>query len=87
MDLSDPNVRVVGMDCIWHNMSVTSDRAFTNFRKWFQQDVDAMMTRVAGHVQTGLYSLVAVNASKHSFVVICISDLALEDFPDDAFEG
>lgn len=64
-----------------------SDHAFVTFRKWFSLDLDAMMLRVTEHVQAGYYSLIAVNASKHSLVVICGSDLAIVDFPDGAFVG
>lgn len=86
IDISDPSVRVVGIDAIWHNMDA-SDGAFITFRKWFQDDLDTMVARVNGHVQQGLYSLIAITASKHSVVVICASKLALEDFPDGAFKG
>ncbi|KAK3048343.1 hypothetical protein LTR09_010336 [Extremus antarcticus] len=87
VDISDPSVRVTGIDAIWHNIDATSADAFTTFRKWFQDDLDTMVARVNGHVQQGLYSQIAINASKHSIVVICASKLALKDFPDGAFEG
>jgi hypothetical protein len=75
------------MDCIWHNMDTTNPKAFVTFRKWINDDVDAMVLRVARHTQLGLYQLVSLQVSKHALVVICNCCRALEEFPDDAFHG
>jgi len=61
--------------------------SFTSFRKWFRLDVNEMFVKVAGHVEMGLYRIISVNASKHSFVVVCISDKKIEDFPEGALIG
>jgi hypothetical protein len=87
VDISDPDIDVVGVDCIWHNMDVTNPNAFVTFRKWITEDVDALVQRVAGHVQQGLYSLISMQVSKHSLVVICVCSKAIEDFPEGAFRG
>ncbi len=74
-----------GMDCIWHNMNAGS--GFITFRKWFTMDVNEMLVKVAGHVEMGLYQIISVNASKHSLVVVCVSDKKIEEFPEGALIG
>ena len=59
-----------------------ADAGFITFRKWFGDDADAMVKRVASHVEQGLYSLISLQISKHSCVVICATDKKLGDFPD-----
>lgn len=76
------------MDFIIHNMYADpTDAAFVTFRKWFSDDADAMLARVASHVQQKLYSVISLQLSKHSCVVVCASEKALEEFPEDAFVG
>jgi hypothetical protein len=60
---------------------MNADAGFTTFRKWSWEGLDAMMIQVARHVQMGLYQLISVSASKHSFVVVCVSNKKIEDFP------
>lgn len=64
-----------------------ADAGFITFRNWFKDDLDAMFLRVAKHVELGMYKLVSVSASKHSFVVVCISDKQIVDFPDGSWAG
>lgn len=85
VSIADPNVEVTGMDCIWHNMYDGSN--VTAIRKWFALGVNAMLVRVAEHVQMGLCSIISISASKHSFVVVCACHKDREEFPEDAFWG
>jgi hypothetical protein len=85
VSIADPNVNVTGNDCIWHNMYADSD--FRTLRKWFECDADEMLLKIAGHVRDGLYSLISLNASKHSFVVVCACSKNLEGLPEGWFEG
>ena len=85
VSIADPAVRVTGMDFIIHNMY--ADAGFVTFRKWFEDDADAMLARVASHVEKGLYSIISLQLSKHSCVVICASEKEVEDFPEDALLG
>ena len=88
VDISDDSVEVIGMDFIIHNMYADpNDKAFVTFRKWFGDDADAMLKRVASHVEQNLYSIISLQLSKHSCVVVCSSEKALEDFPDGALSG
>jgi hypothetical protein len=87
INIGDPSIQVIGMDCIWHNMDTTNADAFVTTRKWINDDVDAIVLRVARHLQMGLYTLVSLQVSKHSLVVMCNSRKALEELPDDAFHG
>ena len=76
------------MDFIIHNMySDPNNKAFVTFRKWFSDDADAMLKRVASHVEQRLYSIISLQLSKHSCVVICVSDKMLDDFPGDSLVG
>jgi hypothetical protein len=86
-NIGDLTVQAVGMDCIWQNIDTTHANTFTTLRKWIHEDVDAIIMRIAGHVQNGLYRLVAVQVSKHSLVVVCMYDKPLEEFPADALDG
>lgn len=85
VDIGDPHVIVTGMDFIIHNMY--ADAGFITFRKWFQDDADAMLKRVASHVEQGLYSVISLQLSKHSCVVICATDKNVEDWPEDSLFG
>lgn len=87
VNIADPSIQVVGMDCIWHNMDTTNANAFVTLRKWINDDIDAIVLRVARHAQMGRYTLVSLQVSKHSLVVVCNSGKALEGFPEDAFRG
>jgi hypothetical protein len=87
INIGDPTVQAVGMDCIWQNMDTSNADSFTTLRKWIDDDVDAVVMRIAGHVQNGLYRLVALQVSRHSLVVVCLCDKSLEEFPADALDG
>ena len=60
---------------------MNADAGFITFRKAFKDDLDAMLMRFANHVELGMYNLISVNASKYSFVVVCISNKQIKDFP------
>ena len=88
VDIGDPDVSVTGMDCIWHNMYLgSSDGALTTFRKWFQDDANMMVARIAKHVSDGLYEIISVTVSKRSAVVICATEKSFEDMPEGSFVG
>jgi hypothetical protein len=87
INIGDPTVQAVGMDCIWQNMDTSNADSFTTLRKWIDDDVDAVVVRIARHVQNGLYRLVALQVSRHSLVVVCLCDKSLEEFPADALDG
>lgn len=86
IDLSDPSVEAFGIDCIWHNMNA-EPTSFITFRKWFVLDINEMLIKVAGHVEMGLYQIISVNATKHSLVVVCVSNKKLEEFPEGSLAG
>lgn len=79
--VSDPSIEVKGIDTIWHNMDARSD--FSTIRKWFRLDINQLYLKVGDHVRQGLYEIIAINASKHSFVVICATSKKRDEFPDD----
>ncbi|KAK5991542.1 hypothetical protein PT974_09826 [Cladobotryum mycophilum] len=70
-----------GVDCIWHNMY--ADSTFKTFR-WTpgSVDIDTMIIKVARHVEQGLYSIISLNASKHSLTVFCVCEKNWEDLPE-----
>jgi len=70
----------VGIDCIWHNMYVHSD--FITFRKQSSLSVDRVLLEVAKHVEDGLYSIISISASKHSFVVVCGTKKTMAELGD-----
>lgn len=69
MSVADPSVVVTGIDFIIHNMDCGS--SLTTFRKWFSCDVNELYLKVGDHVRQGLYTIISINASKHSFMIIC----------------
>ena len=71
------------MDFIIHNMYI--EKGFVTMRKWFNDDADAMLARVASHVAQGFYSIISLQLSKHSCVIVCTSEL--DNFPGDALVG
>ncbi|KAH8175968.1 hypothetical protein LIA77_04386 [Sarocladium implicatum] len=79
--ISDQNFKVKGIDCIFHNMYAHSN--FTTFRKWYDDcDADALLLLIANHVRQSLYSIIALNATKHMFVVTVACEKNWEDLPD-----
>ena len=66
------------IDVIWHNMTATSN--FKTMRASHQTTLDKLFVQIAKHVEEGLYRLISVSASAYSFVIICESDLTLEEF-------
>lgn len=82
MDLSDSDVTVVGFILI----DLIKNCDHYTFRKWCD-DVDAMLSRIASHVNQGLYSVIGIRTSKHSCIGICKPDMNIECFPEEAFAG
>lgn len=76
---------IYGVDAIWHNQYLGSQSDFLGLRRCFYCDIDALLLKVAGHVQQGLYSIISLNATKHSLVVVCGCTKMREDMPDDMF--
>lgn len=77
-------MRVKGIDCIFHNIYAPSD--FTTFRKWYDScDADTLLMFIAEHVRQGLYSIIALSATKHMFVVTVACEKNFEDLPDGWF--
>jgi hypothetical protein len=66
------------IDVIWHNMTATSN--FKTMRASHQTTLDKLFVQIAKHVEEGLYRLISVSASAYSFVIICESDLTLDEF-------
>ncbi len=78
----DQSYEVKGMDVQWHNVYRGPNSDFSILRKWFDKDVDWMLLKAASHIEMGLYRIVSISASKHSFVVVCICEKMMADFPD-----
>ena len=62
------------MDVIYHNMHAGSD--FTTIRGGGENSVEDVLLEVATHVKDGCYKIVSISASKHSFVVVCSTELS-----------
>lgn len=78
------------MDVIFHNMNSASD--FTTVRSGGEGSVDDILLEVATHVKDGCYKIVSISASKHSFVVVCSTELSkaelwLKGFPFASTKG
>lgn len=61
------------VDCTWHNWNVGA--GFKSLRASIPLPVDKLFVAVAEHVRDGHYSIVSINASTYSFVIICNSEL------------
>lgn len=85
VDVTDPTVEVYGIDCIWHNMDVSSPD-FTTFRKSFGISADEIVQRIAVHLAQGLYELISLNVA-HSCVVVCKTDKSFAEFAADWLVG
>ena len=73
------------MDCIWHNVWSGSPKSFITMRRWSNEDMGAIVSRVARHVQMGYYTLISLQLSKHSLVVVCSCTKPLEEWMPVAF--
>ena len=67
------------IDAIWHNMK-TTEGAFTTVRMPTSPNLDKRFIRIARHVESGVYSLISVNATTYSFNIICESDATSDEF-------
>lgn len=84
ISISDPNVNITGIECIWHNVYEDSD--FRTMRKWYDDgDTNALLLFVANHVRQNLYTIVAICATKHMFVITCACEKNSADLPDGWF--
>ena len=83
--LGDDAYEVTGMDFIIHNMRAGGK--FRTMRKWFSDDADAMLGRVAKHVEQKLYSVISLQLSKHACVITCTTETDPEEWPEDALVG
>ena len=65
--VSDADVNIVGIDCIWHNMDTRSD--FRVFRKWYFCDLGHLLVFIADRVRHKIFEPLSVNATKNMVVV------------------
>jgi hypothetical protein len=78
------------MDIIYHNMHAGSD--FITVRSGSEDPVEDVLLEVAKHVKEGCYKIVSISASKHSFVVVCSTELSkaelwMKGFPFSSTKG
>ena len=65
------------VDVIYININADSD--FGTMRTGTDDSVHAALQQCAKHVQQGLYRIISVNASEHSFVVVMSTELSQKD--------
>ena len=65
------------IDLIFHNMNSTVD--WTTSRKWHPGPIDRLLLQITEHVKEGLYSIVGLNASKYSCIVVVDSNKTSEE--------
>jgi hypothetical protein len=82
----DDDYEIRGVDAIWHNQYRGPDSDFGGIRGNYDRDIDFMLQLVATHVAQGLYTIVSVNATKHSLVVICNCLKMRKNMPSDMFD-
>lgn len=56
---------------IWHNIYLGDASDWTTFRKQYDSDINQLIQMVGQHLAQGLYSIVSLNATKHSLTVVC----------------
>lgn len=59
-----------------------SESDFISTRTWCAKDVNWVLLQVARHVEQGLYRIISISASKHSFVVVCASEKQCKDLSE-----
>lgn len=84
MKLASPDANVIGMDFILVDIDKKNPRGCQIFQKWLNDNVDAMLSRIASQVDQELYSVISVQVSKHSCSVICNCQMDIEVFPEEA---
>lgn len=82
----DDNYEIPGVDAIWHNQYRGPKSDFGGLRGRYDRDINFMIQLVAGHVAQGLYTILSLNATKHSLVVVCICEQMRADMPTDMFD-
>jgi hypothetical protein len=63
-----------------------ADSNFRIMRKWHNEcDLDTVLLFITDHVRQGLYSIVAITATKHMVVVTCACEKNWQELPDGWF--
>ena len=70
----ESKIYVPNVDVIYHNMHAGSD--FKTIRGGSEGPVEDILLEVARHVKEGCYKIVSISSSKHSFVVVCSTELS-----------
>lgn len=65
---------IYGVDVIWHNVYAGDDTDWSTLRKQYDSDIDLLIQMVGQHLAQGLYTIVSLNATKHSLTVNCICE-------------
>ena len=68
-----------GVDVIWHNVYAGEKSDFSTFRQQRDEDINSLLQMVGRHLVRGLYSIVSLNASKHSLTITCICERMLDE--------
>lgn len=62
---------IYGVDVIWNNVYAGPKSDWSTIRKQYESNIDQMVQLVGQHLAKGLYSLISMNATKHSLTVLC----------------
>jgi len=65
--ISDTDIDIIGLDCIWHNMDCRSD--FSVYRKWYYCEMGHLLVFIADRVRHKIFEVLSVNATKHMVVI------------------
>jgi hypothetical protein len=76
--VGDRKIGPPSVDFIWHNMNGAAN--FRTSRGPKHTTIDKLFAKVAKQVEDGLYTLISVNVTAYTFVVICASDVSSEEF-------
>lgn len=75
--ISDTDVDIVGIDCIWHNIDRRSD--FLTYRKWYYCEMGNLLVFLADRIRHKIFDVVSVNATKHMVVITIATDKTATD--------
>jgi hypothetical protein len=81
----DDEYEIRGVDAIWHNQYRGPESDFGIMRRQYDSDINFLLQLVASHVSQGLYTIISLNATKHSLVVVCGCQKMEADMPPDMF--
>lgn len=76
---------IYGVDVIWHNVYAGDDSDWSTMRKAYESEIDQMIQMVGKHVAQGLYSIISLNATKHSLTVNCACEKMKSEVLDAMF--